>query len=50
MGMRLRNADPTSKSSLRELAITNLVPDVSQQPEARVPEGQVGLSSYFSLK
>jgi hypothetical protein len=46
----LRNTNPPSKSSLRKLAIANLVPDVSQQPEARVLERQVSLSSYFSLK
>jgi hypothetical protein len=28
----------------------DLIPDVGQQPEARVQERQVGLSSYFSLK
>ena len=31
MGMRLRNADNTSESSLGELAIANFVPDVGQQ-------------------
>ncbi len=50
MGMRLRNANQTSESSLRELAVANFIPDVGQQLEARVLEGQVGLSSYFSLK
>ena len=50
MGMRLRDANATGKSSLGKLAIANFIPDVGQQLEARVLEGQVGLSSYFSLK
>jgi hypothetical protein len=50
MSMRLRNANPTSESSLRDLAVANLIPDVGQQLEARVLEGQIGPSSYFSLK
>ena len=50
MGMRLRNANATSESSLGDLAIANFVPDVRQQLEARVLEGQVTHFSYFSVK
>ncbi len=51
MGMRLGNAHNTSETSLRELAIANLIPDVGQKLKARVLEGQVfAPSSYFSVK
>jgi hypothetical protein len=50
MGMRLRYANQPSEPSLRELPVANFIPDVGQQSEARVLKGQVGLSSYFSLK
>ena len=51
MGMRLRDANQTSESSLREFAIANFIPDVGQQLVARVLERQSeSLSSYFSVK
>jgi hypothetical protein len=48
--MRLRNANETSKSSLRKLAIAHFTPDVGQQLKASVLECQNGLFLYFRLK
>jgi len=50
MHMGLRDANQTSESSLRQLAVMNAIPDVSQQTKLRVSEGQVLVSPYFSLK
>jgi len=42
MHMRLRDTHRAGKSSLRQLAISNLTPDVRQQLELRVLESQNG--------
>jgi hypothetical protein len=50
MDMGLRDANSAGESSLRQLAIPNLTPDVRQQLMLSVLERQNGVSSYFSLK
>jgi hypothetical protein len=50
MDMGLRDSKHTSESSLRQFAVVNAIPNVSQQSELRVLEGQAGVSPYFTLK
>jgi len=50
MGMWLRDADQTSESSLRQLAVSNTIPNLGEQLELRVLKGQRGVSSYFNRK
>jgi hypothetical protein len=48
--MRLRDADHPSESSLRKFAVVDAIPDANEQSLLRVPEGQIGVSSYFTVK
>jgi hypothetical protein len=50
MNMRLGDPNQTSESSLRQLAVSNTIPDLREQLELRVLEGQRGVSSYFNRK
>jgi hypothetical protein len=49
MGMGLGYANQTGESSLGQFAVAHFIPDVGQQLQARVLEGQICLSSYFNL-
>jgi len=50
VSMRLRDTNQVSEGAFGEFAVAHLVSDIGQQLASRVLEGQVGLSSYFSLK
>jgi len=50
MNMRLRDANLSGQTALRQLTVVKTVPDPGEQLRLRVLVIQVGFSWYFSVK